>query len=190
MKASTKRISSISISILIFVVLLVFYTYLIQPAYSDIKEKRAEVAGKLVLINEYETALVRINNLLGQYDSFSQIQDTVSLILPPNQNVPRAVSQFTGLASINRLAIENLGVQQLAIKPSLRPSLVKGLGTLRLTGRLNGDYESFKAFLGNLETNIGLTDLVSLKIEPLAKGKIAENKFAYMMVVDMYYQAE
>ncbi len=197
MKASAKRITSILISMLLFIAVLVLYMYLIKPAFNDIGDKRAEIAGKLALIDEYNAALTRIQDLLRQYDNLTQIQEAASSVLPPEQNLPRSINQISGLASINRLSIGTLSVQQMSIKPSLRPSLVKGLGTLRLSTRLTGDYQSFKSFLENLETNVNLMDVVSLKIEPLAlkvgssvKTAVNINNFNYTLVADTYYQAE
>ncbi len=163
------------------------YSSLIRPAYSEIKNLRSEVAGRLELVDKHKTSIDQVKKILGEYQGAVQIQDTVSTILPTEQNLPSAVHQINRLASVNELQIDLLSAQQLAIKPSTQSSLVKGIGTLRFNLRVAGSYEKFKSFLQNLETNINLMDLASLKIEPQTKGA---NKFNYTLVIDAYYQSE
>lgn len=188
MKASAKRFSSILVAILFFIASLFIYSSLIQPAYSDIKNLRTEVANRLDFISKNETFIQQVKNLLNEYQNVAKIQETTSLILPLNQNIPQGVNQINGLSKINNLTTELLSVQQLAIKPSKQPNLVKGLGSLRFTFRLTGPYENFKPFLQAMETNINLMDLVSLKIEPPEKA--GRDIFSYTLIVDTYYQSD
>ena len=190
MRASSKRILSILISILLIIGSFIIYNSLIQPAYSEIANQRAEVATRLDLINKHEDSIKQVQNLLSQYQDTAQIQEVASLILPSEQNFPQAVNQITGLANLNKLSIELLAAQQLAIRPSAQPRLVKGIGVLRFNLQLTGAYENLKSFIQNLETNMNLMDLASVRIEPSMKGKLGENKFSYTIMVDTYYQAE
>ena len=188
MKASTKRILSILIAILMFVGSLFIYTSLIRPTYSEIKNQRAEIVSRLELINKHEASIKQVQKILNEYQNVSQLTETISLILPLEQNVPQSVNQITGLTKINNLAVDFLSAQQLAITPSTEPSLVKGMGTLRFNFALIGPYENFKKFLQALETNIGLMDLTSLKVEPATKS--SKGNFSYTMTVDTHYQSE
>lgn len=189
MKASSKRILSILTAILMIIASLFVYSSLIRPVYSEIKNLRAEVAGRLDLINRNKASIEQVQKLLSEYQSISQAQEITSLVLPSEQNISRAVNQVVGLADLNGLFIELLAVQQLAIKPSAQPNLVKGVGVLRFNLRLAGSYENFKSFIKNLETNVNLMDLVNLKIEAATKTR-AGDSFSYTMVIDSYYQAE
>ena len=110
------------------------------------------------------------------------------MILPLEQNTSQGVYQISGLAGFSNLTVELLSVQQLAIKPSIQPGLVKGLGILRYNFRLTGTYEGFKSFLQAMETNISLMDLVNLKVEPAVKP--AKGNFSYTINMDTYYQSE
>ncbi len=190
MKASSKRILSILIAILILVASLFVYSSFIKPAYSEIKDLRSEVASRLNLIAENESSLEQIQKLLGEYQNVAQLKETISLIFPTEQDLPQVVNQITSLANINKLTIDQLAAGQLAIKPSTHSTSIKGKGTLRFSFHLNGSYENFKSFLQNLETNMSLMDLVNLKIEPSAKTKAGENNFSYNMTIDRYYQSE
>ncbi len=189
MKASNKRILSILTAVFMIIASLFVYSSLIRPAYSEIKNLRSEVAGRLDLINRNKASIEQVQKLLSEYESISQAKEMTSLVLPSEQNISQAVNQIVSLISLNGLSAELLAVQQLAIKPSAQPNLVKGTGTLRFNLRLAGGYENFKTFLQNLETNINLMDLANLKIEQGVKTK-AGDSFSYTMIIDSYYQAQ
>jgi len=189
MKASTKRIFSILISILMLIGSLFVYASLISPTYSQIKDLRAEVASRLDFIAKNETYIQQVQKVLSEYQDITKTTETTSLILPLEQDVASGVNQIAGLSTNNKLTIELLGVQQLSIKPSNQSNLIKGLGTLRFNFRLMGSYENFKSFLRALETNITLMDLMNLKIESAPKPKSGVTNFYYTMTVHTYYQA-
>lgn len=188
MKIATKRFLSILISILLLVGALFIYSSLIRPAYSEIKGLRSEVATRLRMIAEYKEAISQIQKVLEDYQDVFQLRETISLILPNNQNLAQAVYQLNGLAGINKLTIDKITSRVLAIKPSIYPDLIKGVGTLRISFTLSGNYENFKSFIHNLETNMTLMDLADLKIEPVSRARIGENNFFYMATIDTYYQ--
>ncbi|MEE8131878.1 MAG: type 4a pilus biogenesis protein PilO [Candidatus Paceibacterota bacterium] len=186
MKASTKRLISIAVSIFLFIVALIVYTSFIKPAYGDIGEKRSELAAQQEVKEQLELAVEQVQKLLAEYQDIGLLQETISSILPTEQIVPQAIAQVTGLAENNFLSIQSLTLRQLAIKPSIDSKLIKGLGTLRFDIRLAGNYESLKTFLKQLESNIRLMDLVDLKIESV--GVPGQNIFLYTIMVDTYYQ--
>ena len=56
---------------------------------------------------------------------------------------------------------------------------------IQINLRLAGTYESFKAFLERIETNIRVMDLVRLSIVPGKSG----TTYSYDVVVHTYYQS-
>ena len=74
-----------------------------------------------------------------------------------------------------------------ASRKDKKASLVRPLGTLRLSLRLVGSYPAFKDFIRGLETNIRAMDVVSMKVEQ--SGGRGSDSFAYALVADTYYQA-
>jgi len=192
MKVSTKRVFSILIAIFMFIASLFIYSSLIKSIYAEIKNKRTEIVSRLELINKYETSIKQIQKILSEYQNISQFAETISSILPPEQNVSQSVNQISGLAKINNLIINFLSVQQLAITPSSKPDLIRGRGVLRLNFALTGSYENFRKFVQTMETNISLMDLISLKIEPKIETglKSVKDNFSYAMAVDTYYQSK
>lgn len=188
MRPSTKRLFGIFIALLFLIGSIFVYASMIKPALEEIDELRGKLASRTDILENYGKAVKQLQNLLTQYQETTDVQQQVSLALPIGQNIPQAVNQIVGIASINNLAIQSIGLQQLAIKPATAP-LVKGIGTLRMNVRLAGSYQSFKSFLKNLETNITLLDTTSLKIE-VQKEKSGNLFLTYTMSIDTYYQVK
>lgn len=190
MKASSKRTLSILLSIFLFIGSLMIYAYLLKPAYEKVKVQKSEIASRSETVKEYEGIINRVKSLLEQYENAAQMQETMSVILPTDQNVAESINQINGLAYFNNLSISRLAVRELAIAPSTdKAKLIKGIGTLRINIRLSGDYGAIKSFLQNLETNLNLMDVVSLRVEPVSGAK-AGSSFDYVAEIDTYYQAE
>lgn len=189
MKPSSKRILSLGLVIIMFLASLFVYSSLIRPVYSEIKTQRAEIASRLETINKQQSSIAEVQKILADYQNVSQLQETISLIVPLDQNTPYGVYQLASLAGLNALETNSLSVQQLAITPSSQPGLVKGIGNLRFNLQLTGSYESFKNFIQALETNLSLMDVSAIKMEPPAT-KSAKGNFLYTITVNSYYQAK
>ena len=62
------------------------------------------------------------------------------------------------------------------------------MGTLKVNLKIFGTYEGLKTFLGELEKNIKVMDVKTLKIDQV--GKAEQNLFSYTLAVDTYYQVK
>ena len=189
MRPSAKRAFSLLFSVILLVAALFIYGLFIQPEYEDLAVLRGRLSGQKDLFQDKQQAIAKVESLIKQYQGAGRLQDTISMSLPPREELAAVFNQLQGIAAFNGLGIEVFNVQPLPIKPGRERSLVRGLGTLRLSLRLLGPYENFRGFLRGLETNIRLMDVVSLKIEPFdsAQGK-ASGGLVYNLVVDSYYQ--
>lgn len=190
MKSSTKRILSILTAVLMIVASLFIYSSLIRPVHSEIKDLRTETNSRLDVINKNKTSIAQVQKLLSEYQNIAKAQEVIFSIVPLEENIPLIINQIFGLVDINRLSIESVTIKKLAIKPSVRQKFVKGVGTLRFDLRLAGNYENFKMFIQNMETNANLLDLNDLKIETDAKTKLGGENFLYTMNIDSYYQTQ
>ncbi len=182
MRPAAKRAFSLLLSIILLVAALFIYGLFIQPEYSELSVLRGRLSGQKNLFLNKQEAITKVESLIKQYQGAGRLQDTISMSLPGGEDLASVFNQLQGIAAFNGLIIEVFNVQSLPIKPARERSLVRGLGSLRLSLRLTGPYESFRGFLRGLETNIRLMDVVSLKIEPIDKVLV------YNLVVDTYYQ--
>lgn len=161
-----------------------YATYL-RPAYDEVSALRGTLIAKQNLFEEKKQAVDKVESLIKQYQGAGRLQDVVSMSLPQSEEVSSVFNQLQAIAGTNGLSVQVFNVQPLSTKPSEK-SLVKPLGTLRLSLRLAGNYNAFKEFVRGLETNIRAMDVVSIKVESAGKGDF----FMYTVVADTYYQAE
>jgi len=190
MRASTKRILSIMVSIALLIAAAVIYIKFINPAYFDIQKLRGEIQSRQNLLKEQTQALNQIQNLISQLQNqnIAQFQEGISLVLPTSENVPQALDQYQALAQTCGLNLQSASLNYLAIKPAASDiNLAKGIGADRFKLKVLGAYESLKTFFQAIETNIRLTDLVSFKIS--RAGQSGQNLYLTEIVVDTYYQS-
>jgi len=162
------------------------FTNLVRPIYDEIQVLRDKKESGQKLLVDQRAAVDSVNKLLSDYESFTQIQENISQILPNKEGVPGVVNQLQGLATVNNLKVASLGLQYPPLKSSTDETLIKPLGTLRVTIGLAGDYKDLKPYLEDLETNIRLIDVYSISV---ANGAIpGATSLLYSIVLDTYYQ--
>lgn len=184
MKASVKRTISLLLSLGFIILALIIYALLIRPAYDEILVLRGKLSGKQKLFSDQEEAIRKVQDLNEQYKGARPVREAINFSLPTDQELSGVFNQLFAIARKNNVYIEVFGVQPLAIKPTREKSLIKGLGTLRLNLRLTGSYDSLKVFIADLETNIRIMDINSLKVDQTA----VQNVLIYNLLVDTYYQ--
>ncbi len=189
MKATTKRALSILVSAGLLVMALVVFTVLIRPEYAAISGLRGQLASKSTALEDETNAIGQVRNLISQYQGVAKLGDTLSLALPQEEAVSDVVAQINALTNFSGLTVQSLGIAYLPIKPStIKLSFVKGVGTLKVNLKIFGTYEGLKTFLGELEKNIKVMDVKTLKIDQV--GKAEQNLFSYTLAVDTYYQVK
>ncbi len=185
LRPSGKRAFSLFVGAGLLVASLVVYATYLRPAYDEVSTLRGTLIAKQNLFEEKKQAVDKVEGLIKQYQGAERLEDVISMSLPVSEEVSSVFNQLQAIAGANGLTVQVFNVQPLSTKPSEK-SLVKPLGTLRLSLRLAGNYNAFKEFVKGLETNIRAMDVVSIKVESAARGDF----FAYTVVADTYYQAE
>ena len=186
MRTAAKRTISLLLSLALLIVAVAVYTFFVRPAYDEIILLRGELSSKNQFLQEQKNAIGRVNELILQYRGAGKLQDTISLSLPLAENLSSVFDQLRILASMNGLLVEIFNVKPLALQSLARGPLVKNVGTLELSVRLVGSYGAFKDFLRNLENNIRVMDLQTVRVEHVGAG--GSDLFAYNITVNTYYQ--
>jgi len=185
MKPSTKRMLSILVAIILLIASVFVYTSLIKPEYKEISAMRDRTATLSQTYNNYESFNKKFQEIFAQYQNLGDLENQLSMILPSKIDAAYAANQISGIAQKNKSNLLSFTTRQLAIKPGI--GTVKGIGTLRMEAKLSGSYEDFKMFLRDIESNIMISDLVSLRIERQRGGG---GGILYTLMIDTYYQAE
>lgn len=188
MKSSAKRLY-VSLGSLVFIAgALYVYATLIRPEFSEIQALRGERQAQSVLLADYKTTIEETNRVLAKYESVSALQEIFSEVVPPNENIPSLLNQVYGLASLSNVLVDSIEFQYLPIKSVSAGSLIRPLGTLRVSATCVSGYEDMKSFISSLETNVRLMNVDVINISEGATGE--DPMLAYTLTVDAYYQTQ
>jgi len=186
MKPAAKRTISLLVSVAFLIVALSVYGLFISPVYDDVVVLRGELSSRDQFLQKQSYVLGKVDSLVSQFHGVSELQKTVSLSLPLDEDLSSIFNQLRVLASVNNLVVEVFGVKPMAFRELAAAPLAGRVGALQLSLRVSGPYEGFKNFLKNLETNVRVMDVESIAIE--RTGGLGTNYFTYNLVVNTYYQ--
>ena len=189
MKSSTKRILSIGISGVLFILTLVVYANLIRPAAKEVGLKRAVLYSKATALENQRAAVGKVQELISRMKGVSQLQRTVSLIVPQSPGVTEALGQLRAITESSQVELSSFSISALPFQSNDAP-LVRRLGTLELGLSVQGSYENVKSFLQALETNVRVFNVQSVRIAPARadSSNALGSRFAAQVTVLVYYQ--
>ena len=186
MRASTKRFYSILASIGLIVGSMYIYGSHIRPIYAEIQRLRGERLTEFSVLNDSRVTIEIVTELLRRHQGIAEIEDRLSLSLPFSEEITSLLNQIQGLAGMNNVQVNSMSFQHLPIAYGDSQSILKPVGSLRIIAQINGNYESIKAFLEGIETNVRVIDVRSLRIS--GGGAAANPTLSSQLIVDAYYQ--
>lgn len=166
-----------------------FFGY-IDPTYGEIKALKAEKA-------EYEQALNNSRELQAERDELLEKLNTfrtadlekLSKLLPDNIDNVRLIIDIDTVASRYGMRVRDFitsaagGGEEGIIGPNNSP-----YGTITLAFSTTGTYETFMAFLSDLERSLRLIDVVDIGFEaPLEEGRAAAGIYDYKVTIRTYW---
>ncbi len=205
MKQSSKRFASLLLCLAFLVAALLIFFELIEPAYGDLQTKKATQLSNQNFLATESQAVAQAKSLLTQYENDTVAESSLALAMPSGPDVAGALAELYGIAANNNINVQSIAISAPIIQQSQAAGsttgssltlaqIVKPLGKLSLTLAASGNYENFKNFLSQLETNIRLFDITSLSLTPAVtaattgKGGGNADLFSYSATVVTYYQ--
>lgn len=186
-KPSNQRLIIIIGSFLLLVGTIYVFLSFVYPSFQGIQTLRAERQARLELKKEQEDAEKKIGELTKFYtDNLSTTQRLFSSYLPVGPEAPVVLNHIQGIAVSSGLDVGSISFQYQPIRSAQADSLIKGVGVLRITMSMVGRYEELKTFISQVETNIRILDVHSLRIDGGAVPR--KEEFDYTLTVDAYYQ--
>lgn len=145
----------------------------IDPAYDRVKELRAEEAQfDQALTRSKELQSVR-DQLLSRYNTFSQEElDRLEKLLPDNVDNVRLILDFDSLASRYGMRVRNVALESnesRAARGQVGGSDSK-YESLIMSFTVSGTYDTFRAFLADLEQSLRLVDVTSVTFSATESG--------------------
>lgn len=176
------------ISICLVIGAFYIYSAMIKPLYeNEILPLSSERASLKQSFLNYEELNKQFQDIVSQYKKLGDLEKEMATILPIKPRYSYAINQAMGLARLSNLNIDSLAVKAgPTASKSKSSSLINETGVLKISFKLNGDYDNFKSFLNYLETNIMIMDAADFKIESQPQSQ----NLNYTLTIDTYYQTE
>jgi Tfp pilus assembly protein PilO len=212
MKQESKRLTSIILAALILAAALVAYFEFIVPSYTNLETVKGQEESEQALLANENQIVTQGKALLATYQNDASSSQSVALALPVGQDVSGALAQIYGIASNANVTVQGTAISIQAVQATpaavqtdgstgsqlgnaaATGSIVKPTGTISFQVTGSGSYESIKAFLQELETNIRIFNVTAIALQPTqtiaTKTQAASSDvFNYTITVVTYYQA-
>ena len=103
---------------LLFVVgTFIFYFNFISPAYQSMEELKGKLNSEQNLLAQESVMIKQIQKTITSYNSETQVQNLINESFPPTQDLSGAIAQIYGIAGINSMPIQSLGISPSSIIP-------------------------------------------------------------------------
>lgn len=140
-----------------------FY-FFIDPTYTEIKTLRVEEATLNAALSRALELQATRDQLISRYNTFAP-EDLARLekLLPDHVDNVRLVLDMDGIASQYGMRIRNVAIEKQEEKKKARAQQVgpdeRTYESMLLSFTVNGDYDTFRTFLSNLEESLRLVDV-------------------------------
>ncbi len=171
---------------LLFIVIAagIFFGF-IDPTYQRVKELRAEEANfDQALTRSKELQQVR-DQLLSRYNTFPQSDlERLEKLIPDNVDNVRLILDFDALASAYGMRIRDVELETNESRAARGQvgSDENRYDSLILSFSVTGTYDTFRAFLGDLEESLRLVDVTSISFTATQTGV-----YDYSVAVKTYW---
>ena len=192
---------------------LLMYLELIQPAYSESQQIKAQKNSLQIFFNGEKKVVEQVQKLASSYEGQGKVQQAVSEVLPTKRDIAGAIAQIYGLAQNNGLTIKSLGMSVTAAPrrknaavdsgasqlSDFATSLQKGVGAISFDMQSGGSYENLKDFLSAIETNVRIFDVGQISVQPVeaavsaskaGKASVPQDLLNYSFTFRTYYQSQ
>lgn len=198
MKQSSKRLVSAILALtFIFVAFLIFLNF-IRPVYNETQALRVEILNKQREIESKKVIINQFESLIQEYQSQTQLQENLSLILPQHPNVAEALIQISGLLDSNDISLLSFNISNPVNNAfdyvgddENNFKFLKPVGWFEINLKGAGAYSNIQKFLSQLESNIRLFSIKNINISRIkTQDKNEFNNLFFDITVVSYYQVE
>lgn len=165
MRSSTKRLISMLISGILLLGTAVFIPSVIGPAVENINEKRTELRSKEVFLQERTEVVEAVDRLVTQLvENLSDLQMSIDVAIPNEEDLKNIINQLDGMLARSNSSLSSVTVSEARSADLISPQ-TQGLGFMDMEINLSGNYSDIKDFVGLIETNLRLFEVVELSVD-------------------------
>lgn len=151
------------LSILMIAASIVGFVIFIIPTYKNIQTMRAQESDYNQILANARKLQEQRNKLVERYNSFDTNQTAkLAMMLPENPDNVKIILQMDALARQNRLALQNVKIEEVATENQSRGSGVpsdQNIGKLGINFSATGPYDGFIEFIKSIETSLRIIDI-------------------------------
>ncbi|MGE5393017.1 MAG: type 4a pilus biogenesis protein PilO [Candidatus Saccharibacteria bacterium] len=172
-----------TISVILFVLILVVGYFFVYPQWSKVSTKRAELSNLKTENAELKKSNEEITTFVNSYKNYTEEQALAKSVLPlKDDGMDSAIRSLNAIAQTSNISIVNINV---APKANDRKVLAEnGIEPIDLNLNMIGTYPAFNYFLQLLHQNTRLFDVLSVDMKAGNMNEV----LAFQVRVRTYYQ--
>ncbi len=166
----------------------------ILPRYRAVQVMRADVASFDTRLETAEQLKLSREDLIAEYNSIAKVDlDNVKTLLPDSVDNIRLIIQLDALATKNGMSsLRNVQYDEGKVidptKGDVGAAAQSPYGEFTISFDTTGQYKSFLSFIADLEQNLRLVDVVSVKFNTNESGdKLIGDSLRYTVTLKTYW---
>jgi Tfp pilus assembly protein PilO len=162
------------LSLIVILIAAIFLTagyFLIWPEYQKLSDDKSRLTTQKESLNNQNYTLTSLKKLLANYDALgAEDKEKIVKMLPQKVDEPGLFTLLEMLAEKNKMVVLAVDISEKEPSAELKNFGIKEVHlAINLAG---GEYTDLKNFLGDLENNLRLMDVLSLNYTPEAGSTI------------------
>jgi len=155
--------------------------FLSIPTFQSISALKKQIEINQKTLDEEKVFISKVETLIEKYDLNQETFKKLDFILPGDPDVPNLIVQLEALTKDNGMILNDMQIS------SVEGEKTVGYGTITISLKLSGDYQTFRNFLQAAENNIRLADIDSINL--VNKEDNGVFTFEYDVNLNTYYRA-
>lgn len=174
------------VSIIIFFVIVALVFVFVLPAWNDVSSLMAvKEEGQKELENR-ESIVANIDELLAQYEKAKSDLDKISLAIPNSAQLPELLIQLEEIVKKNGMVMGDIKFSQEQESSKSKVAL-NDIKTIKINIEAEGSYLNFKGLLRDLETNIRLMNVNNISF---SRSGDDQDSIKFIIGMTSYYLAD
>lgn len=166
------------LSLVVILVVVVFLTagyFLVWPEYQKLSDDKSRLAAQKETLANQNNTLANLKKLFANYEALGEEdKGKIAQMLPQEVDEPGLFTLLEMLAEKNKMVVLAVDISEKEPSADLKNFGIKEVHlAINLSG---GEYTDLKNFLGDLESNLRLMDVLSLNYTPEAGSTILNIK--------------
>ncbi len=177
------------VPILILIASIGIFLAVTNPQYQAIKSVSSQVSSLNAALDKSVQILNKRKQLESEYNSFSPADlDAIVKLLPDDVDNVQLALDMNGIARNHGMSLRNIKIQNQDVSNNISGQATLGpntdpVGSLVLSFEVTGSYQSFVAFLEDLEQSLRVVDVIGVDFQSPNTG----TAYDYLVNIRTYW---